>query len=205
MKKLSFIPVIVLIYLSKMIPFNWIVGSYHLTFSCTSMMAPVIANQFGFSWIFLFLVSAKLWTTPSILLFLVHRLPLFFGAYAYQKRTVFVNLVLPLVCMILFGIHPIGSAALPYTLYWLIPVFLFFRSNTNVSRAVSSVFVMHAVGSVIWLYAADIPATTWMALIPLVAVERLIMMVGILGLDYTVSKVRQSFLLRNFCTKLGIA
>jgi len=44
--------------------------------------------------------------------------------------------------------------------------------------ALSSSFIAHAVGSVIWLYSLSMPAEKWIALIPIVAVERFIFAAG---------------------------
>ena len=85
------------------------------------------------------------------------------------------QILVPVLCMALFGLHPVGSQAFAYTLYWLIPVTLYIMSSlVNVLprfqqftpiflQALSSTFIAHAVGSVIWLYTVgmtprDIPA-----------------------------------------------
>lgn len=163
---------------SRLLPFNIIIGSTHAVFSWSSIFAPVIASQCGFSWVFTFLITKKLWVAPSLLL-LFHRVPLLFAARVFQKRDMVVAAVLPVACMILFVIHPVGSQAWPYALYWLIPVALCFVQDATWSRALQSSFVAHAVGSVIWLYSGSISAEVWMSLIPLVAFERLLMAFGI--------------------------
>jgi hypothetical protein len=76
----------------------------------------------------------------------------------------------------LFWVHPIGAQAWPYALYWLIPVVLYCLGNNknNVYTALGSTFIAHAAGSIIWLYTVPMTSQQWLALIPVVAVERLI-------------------------------
>jgi len=90
---------------------------------------------------------------------------------------IFCHFVLPITCMMLFITHPIGNEAWGYSLYWLIPVgiasarFLNFAQHTFFS-GLQSTFVAHAVGSIIWLYTVPMTSGQWLALIPLVAIER---------------------------------
>lgn len=205
MKKFAFIPIAFMIFLSKMMPFTWIVGSHHVIFSWTSMMAPAIANQFGFAWLSLFFVSYKLLSTASILLFFVHRTPLLFSAYAYKNHHWLTSLLLPAVCMGLFVMHDVGLVAWTYSLYWLIPMALYFVKNSMISRALSASFIAHAVGSVIWLYTTNIAAPVWIALIPVVFCERLLIATGIVGLDLFIARVRAGNSWRYFLHKAGQA
>jgi len=86
-----------------------------------------------------------------------------------------IRFFLPLACMVLFIAHPIGGQAFLYSLYWLIPVVLFFIPRQSLFlNALGSTFVAHAVGSVIWLYTVPMSAAIWLSLIPVVAVERLL-------------------------------
>jgi hypothetical protein len=90
-----------------------------------------------------------------------------------------IRCALPLACMALFWLHPVGYAAGIYALYWLIPVAVFFVQSPNLFlNALGSTFVAHAVGSVIWLYTVPMESGAWLALIPIVAVERLLCATG---------------------------
>tara|TARA_Y100000031_G_scaffold114388_1_gene126467 strand:- start:504 stop:965 length:462 start_codon:yes stop_codon:yes gene_type:complete len=114
------------------------------------------------------------------------------------------GVIIPLLCMFLFIIHPIGNQVWFFSLYWLIPVLgkilpkkipgkLFFRSF-------GATFTAHAVGSVLWIYTVPMPAEAWLGLIPIVAYERFLFGVGIAGsfvlfttaLDYVVKKWKVS-------------
>lgn len=92
------------------------------------------------------------------------------------------NVLLPIVCIVLFVLHPVGSGAFVYSLYWLIPITVFFIrfffKHSAFLVALSSTFLAHAVGSVMWLYLVPVPPERWIALIPVVAVERLCIAAG---------------------------
>jgi hypothetical protein len=81
--------------------------------------------------------------------------------------------ILPLTCMIIFMIHPVGSKAWYYALYWLIPMVIWaMRSGTTFLHALQSTFVAHALGAIIWLLTGTLTADQWTALVPAVAFER---------------------------------
>lgn len=209
MKKLSYIPAIFMILFAKMIPFNWIIGSCYATFSWTTMLAPALTKHYGFAWISLFFISPSLILAKagilSILLSLLHRVPLVFAARAYHVRHWITSFAVPGVCMLLFVMHDVGSVAWCYSLYWLIPMVLYFVQDSIISRALSASFVAHAVGSVIWLYTKIIPAELWMVLIPVVICERLLMAGGMMMLDVTISYAGKLQLWSRVCKNLGWA
>ena len=112
--------------------------------------------------------------------FLAYYIPGLFAALYLAKPNALVRFFIPLVCMILFIAHPEGGRAWMYTLYWFIPMGVYFstmRSNTFV-KSLGSTFTAHAVGSVIWLYATNMGAAYWIGLIPVVAFERLLFASG---------------------------
>ena len=89
----------------------------------------------------------------------------------------FLHIIIPIVCIILFNLHPVGRHAFLYSWYWFIPitVYLLERKNIQITflKALQSTFIAHAIGSVIWLYRVPMSSTQWLDLIPLVAIERL--------------------------------
>jgi hypothetical protein len=106
--------------------------------------------------------------------YLVYHIPGFCAAAYWATEGKLVRVVLPLACMVAFIAHPVGWQAAPYCLYWLIPVAIYFiGKRTAFLESLGSTFIAHAVGSVIWLYMFDMSATMWLALIPVVALERL--------------------------------
>ena len=103
---------------------------------------------------------------------------------AYQVIDGVLRLLVPGVCLLLFLLHPSGKGAFLYGCYWFIPMILyvvdnvfFFGSRRKMLRlfssSLSATFLAHAVGSVLWVYAIPMTTAQWLALIPVVAVERL--------------------------------
>lgn len=110
--------------------------------------------------------------------YLAYHIPGLCGA-AYFSGGVLIRLLLPISCMIAFIAHPTGSQAFLYTTYWLIPIVLYFvRHSSFFLHALASTFIAHAVGSVIWIYTVPMVWQDWMALMPVVAFERLLCATG---------------------------
>ena len=184
-KKFSQIISFLLATLIAFFPFNYIVGSKFAWFSCSSMIIPALGYQYSLLYVIFYIFTKSVCTNIVSMLFLLHRLPLIFATLALQKRTAIISIGLPCLAILLFSTHAVGSQAFYYAWYWFIPMIIyFFAQDSLIFRAISASFVAHAVGSVIWLYTGNIGAATWMALIPLVACERLLIAAGMIGCVY---------------------
>ncbi|MFA6065731.1 MAG: hypothetical protein WC707_00955 [Candidatus Babeliaceae bacterium] len=124
-----------------------------------------------------------------------YHIPSFCGALYFSAPTSprlrLLIISFPVICFMLFAIHPIGSYALPYTAYWIIPLIALAYPHKNFfAHALGSTFITHAVGSVIWLYTRPTTPLYWMSLIPVVIIERLLIAAGmtILYFCYTYLK-----------------
>ncbi len=104
-----------------------------------------------------------------------------------------IRIIVPLLCMVSFMIHPVGREAYLFILYWFVPIILCLVeifipdvSANIVSRTMltawSSTFVAHALGSVMWLYTMPMDASMWQALIPIVALERCVFATSMTGI-----------------------
>lgn len=182
---------IVVLYGSSLFKVTMIVGSMSAFFSGTSFALPMLGYYLGLAGTAA-LIAMKLLVyslargVPSIH-FLAYHIPGFFASAALNHTHWLIRCVLPLVCMGLFMIHPVGALAVPYALYWLIPVMLYFSKKTGLFyHALASTFVGHAVGSVIWIYTDPMTPAVWLGLIPVVAVERLLFALGITATVYIV-------------------
>jgi hypothetical protein len=92
--------------------------------------------------------------------------------------------------MILFVMHPVGGQAFVYSLYWLIPVALYFIPHRSLFlTGLGSTFIAHAVGSVIWCYTVPMTAGMWMALMPVVFCERLLFALGMVVMHFVLSSI----------------
>lgn len=184
-KKLIFLIIFVIFGLIMLsIPFTNIIGSSQ-KFSLFDFFAPATGLFIGSIWgalsvifvkVISFLFSGQhLDSTTIIRFFPLAFAALYFGAKKYQKLIA----VIPLLCMVLFILHPQGRAAWFYSLYWLIPVATVFIKRSLIFNSLGATFTAHAVGSVAFLYAFNLPTETWIALIPIVFLERMLFTGGI--------------------------
>lgn len=110
----------------------------------------------------------------SILLFLPPVLAaVYFGLK--QKKTA---IIFP-ICIILFLLNPIGRQAWLYPMIWLIPFCATFWKKRLIFNSLGATFTAHAVGTIIFLYMFGLTPAIWMALIPVVLIERGIFTIGI--------------------------
>ncbi len=103
---------------------------------------------------------------------------IYFGLSRSKKYSRLILLV-PILAIILFVLHPQGRLAWAYSLYWLIPIICFFRKDRLALNSLGSTFTAHSVGSVAFLYAFNLPAEIWLGLIPVVLIERFCFAMGI--------------------------
>jgi hypothetical protein len=193
-----------LISLSSLVKFSWLVGSQTAFFSGINIAAP-LSGAFG--GIFGSLASYLLRTLTYLCLFgtvsikcLTLGIPNFFASLYWGTNLWIIRAGIPLLCMFLFWAHPVGFSAGAYAFYWFIPVAVHFLSGKNIFfQALGSTFVAHAVGSVIWLYAMPMTPAVWLALIPVVAVERLLFATGMVIMHYAINQVMQNIEYARFC------
>ncbi|MCX8196934.1 MAG: hypothetical protein N3G80_01310 [Candidatus Micrarchaeota archaeon] len=101
---------------------------------------------------------------------------IYFAKYSKGKLH---SAVVPLLCMIAFILHPVGGQAWFYSLYWLIPALVLLVPENLFARSLGATFTAHSIGSIIWLYSFPSTPEFWIALIPIVAFERLLFACGI--------------------------
>lgn len=169
--------------LSGLLKVSFLVGSQMIWFSGVNSILPLsgaFGGVFGAGLVFLVRQLVHLLCFKTISLsFLALCIPGFCASLYWSTKNAFVRLLLPLACMVLFVVHPVGGQAFVYSLYWLIPVVLYFVSQRSLFlTALGSTFVAHAVGSVIWCYTVPMTPQMWMALMPVVALERTLFALG---------------------------
>jgi len=110
---------------------------------------------------------------------IIRFLPMLF-AVIYFARKGKLNLIIPILAIIAFIMHPIGRTVWYFTLFWTIPIIAyFFQNKFLLARALGATFTAHAVGGALWIWAFNLPAAVWVSLIPIVAMERLFFALGI--------------------------
>lgn len=107
--------------------------------------------------------------------------PMLFAVMYFAKKGRF-NILIPLIAIIAFNLHPIGRSVWYFSLFWTIPIVCYFlRDRFLLARALGSTFTAHAVGGALWIWAFSLPASVWNSLIPVVIAERFLFALGIAG------------------------
>lgn len=161
------------------IPFTNIVGSGQ-QFSFFDFFAPTIGAFLTSIWGAISVIVVKiinalvteqsLDTTTIIRFFPLALAAFYFGARRYKTLVA----IIPLVCMVLFILHPEGRGAWYYSLYWLIPIVASFAKRSLILNSLGATFTAHAIGGVAFLYAFNLPTEVWIGLIPIVFLERML-------------------------------
>lgn len=183
-RKLAFIALFTIIsVIAYQFNFSAILGVQSTDFNYFQFIGPIGAGIFstglGIASVALvevlnfFITGSALNITTLIMFF-----PMLFAAFYFGSKSKS-RVIVPLVCMALFILNPIGMQVWYYSLYWLIPVAAALWKDKLFLRSLGATFTAHAVGSVAFLYAFNIPAATWITLIPIVAYERLSFTIGI--------------------------
>lgn len=176
------------------LPFNFIIGSKAAWFSYSGIVIPALGYQSSLLYVILFVFTKGLLSSSSLLFAMMHRLPTVCSTLALQKRDWKVSIVVPCIAVILFTIHPVGQQVFYYASYWFIPMILYsFAQDSLYSRALSASFIAHAVGSVIWLYAGNITAQEWTALMPIVMIERFFIAAGMIAFIHLFQKISDAY------------
>ncbi|VVC02042.1 Uncharacterised protein [uncultured archaeon] len=107
--------------------------------------------------------------------------PMLFAALYFAKygRGKIVQAAVPLACMALFMLHPVGGQVWFYSLYWLVPPIALMLPEKLLARSFGATFTAHSIGSIAWLYLIPSTPAFWLALIPVVAFERTLFALGI--------------------------
>lgn len=200
---------VVFALVARILKFSPIIGSYCSFFSFADVGLPVL-GAFGIipAGIGIFSrIGWRMFVLEIPLSIKAFYLPSFCAAYywSYYQSTehplrapIFAFLV-PLFCTILFITHPVGNSAALYTIYWLIPMALQVLPDrflnyipADVKAAVTSTFIAHAVGSVLWLYMTPtMTADQWLSLLPVVPLERFCFAAMMVVMYQVVQEIRQ--------------
>lgn len=187
-----------ILFLLSILKINVISGSVFSYFSFGNIIGPLFGFYLGLpAALALFglrIIFKSLFLGTSLISPLSWYIPTMFAS-AYWTNSSIIRLWVPLICITLFTLHPIGHQAFYYSLYWLIPIVLYFiKEKSMFLHALASTFIAHAVGSVLWLYWLPMQPETFAALMPIVAVERLIMASGMVAVHYMLTLSKNYFI-----------
>jgi hypothetical protein len=112
------------------------------------------------------------------LLTVIRFLPMMLAAVYFGVKSKKTAIIFP-ICIILFLLNPIGRQAWMYSMIWLIPFFATLFKKRLILNSLGATFTAHAIGSVIFLYTFGLTPAIWIALIPVVFIERGVFTLGI--------------------------
>ena len=159
-----------------------IVGSGQ-SFTLFELIAP-IGGMFlgsvlgGLSALFVRLINVVLFKQSLDFLTVIRFFPAVLAAAYFGLKTKKTAIIFP-ICIALFLLNPIGRQAWLYPMIWLIPFGVTFFKKRLILNSLGATFTAHAVGSTIFLYAFGLTPQIWLALIPVVFIERGVFTVGI--------------------------
>lgn len=204
-RKLAFLALFTVVSLAAyQLKFSTILGVPSQSFTFFQFLGPIGAGIFNPLWgvisvlfveILNFIISGK----ALELITLIRFTPMMFAAFYFGSKSRS-RVIVPLLCMALFVIHPIGRQAWYYSLYWLIPVATAIWKDKLFLRSLGATFTAHAVGATAFLYAFNIPAETYAMLVPITAYERFAFAVGI-----SVSYIAVNTILNSISSKVDVS
>lgn len=178
--------------IAQSIPLGTLLSS-SLKFTAFDILAPIMGQIIGIMAIPIIVITQvyNLITHHEFTFTAVHAARLLTPLIAtlYFSRDYKGNILLPIICILLFSIHPIGKTVWYFSLFWTIPIIANQFRNNIIARSLGATFSAHAVGGVMWLYSLSLPTSFWQSLIPIVAVERMIMALGISVMYYATKKL----------------
>lgn len=189
-KKVLFIIVFAALALvADRINFSSVLGAPNQFFTLFQFFAPVagafLGTTFGVAAVLIaeaanFFLLGKTWTILNVLRLAPMLLATYFFAKYADKKDV-LSFAVPIAAIAAFALHPVGRQAWMYSLWWTIPLIAKLAPRNLFLRSLGATFTAHAVGSIVWLYMIPMTPQQWMALIPVVAYERLVFATGIVA------------------------
>lgn len=206
-KKILFVIIFAAIgFLAMQIKFTQIIGS-NLKFSLFDFYGPIAAGFVGSIWglITVMLMQLINWAVHGLAVdtaTIIRFFPMLLAVLYFAKKSKLV-LIVPVIAMLAFWLHPEGRQAWYYALYWLIPLAMYFLHDKLLfARALGATFTAHSVGGALWIWTFNLPASVWTGLIPVVWLERGLMAIGLsltfMAGNYLLSLIDKKIKLTSF-------
>jgi len=129
-----------------------------------------------------------------------------FAAYYFGSKKKLVTLLIPIIVIVMFVLHPVGKQVWFFSLYWTIPIIIRLlpeKISANILlKSLGSTFTAHSVGGVAFIYAVPTVPSLWIALIPIVAAERILFALGI-AISYKAMNLILNLLVQKFDWKIS--
>ena len=178
-----------LVFVGRKINFSPLVGADNQFFTLFQFFGPIAGSFLGPLFGGIAVLGAELVDFFAVgkalsLVNLARLAPMIFAAYYFgTRKKESWNVVIPILAMAVFILHPVGREVWFFTLFWLIPVVvkvLPAKYSGNLAlKSLGATFAAHSVGGALWIWTVPMTAGQWIALIPIVAYERLLFAGGI--------------------------
>ncbi|MFZ5954297.1 MAG: hypothetical protein ACOYT8_04340 [Candidatus Dependentiae bacterium] len=168
--------------LASFLKVSFVIGSYISFFSFMPMIAPLAGAFNGIASAMLvvglsFALKIMMGSPISWAFLALAGIPSLMASLVWTRHGRVVAFAVPAICLGLYLSCP--QTAISYASLWLIPMALSLKSHNNIFlTSLTSTFVAHAVGAVIWAYSVPMTHAAWVALTPLALVERIIFAAG---------------------------
>ncbi|MBI4454199.1 hypothetical protein HY636_06145 [Candidatus Woesearchaeota archaeon] len=203
-----------LVFIGSRINFSPLVGANNQFFTLFQFFGPIAGAFLGpifgavsvlGSEIADYLIAGKAFTLINV----IRLTPMLFAAYYFGRKynitSKIAAIVVPLIAIFAFVMHPVGRTVWFFSLYWTIPIIIVLLpekySHHFSLKSLGATFTAHSVGGAAWIWAIPMTAEQWIALIPVVAFERTLFALGIAGsylimntvLDKAMDKLKDKF------------
>ncbi len=192
-KKLIFVALFVVIaFFAQRINFSPLIGAEKQYFTLFQFFGPIAGAFLGSVFGIIAVLAAELINffvvgKEAAWINIMRLAPMLFAVYYFGSEKKNLNVIVPLIAIVLFVLHPVGRQAWFYSLFWTIPIIarlLPGKYSMSVPlRSLGATFTAHSVGSALWVWTVPMTAGQWIALIPITAFERLLFAAGI-GITY---------------------
>lgn len=201
---------LIIVLISKKINFSTLVGAENQFFTLFQFFGPIAGIFLGpiFGMVAVlgaeladFLIVGKTFNLINI----VRLTPMLFAAYYFGTKKKNISIIIPLIAIALFILHPVGRQVWFYSLYWTIPIIVKILpkkySNNVFLKSLGATFAAHSVGGAVWIWTVTMAPEQWIMLIPIVAYERLLFASGIAG-SYVIVNTALDKLIGKFKWKI---
>lgn len=179
-----------MVFAGGKINFSALVGAENQFFTMFQFFGPIAGSFLGpifgsvsvlIAEIADYFISGKAFSLINI----VRLTPMLFAAYYFGTKRKSISVIVPLLAIAAFVLHPVGRTVWFFSLYWTIPIIVKMLpkkySQNVLLKSLGATFTAHSVGGAAWIWAVPMTAGQWTALMPVVAYERLLFAAGIAG------------------------
>ena len=188
-KRIVFIAIFaVLVLIGKNINFSPLVGAENQFFTLFQFFGPIAGGFLGaifgaIAVLFAELIDFFVVGKEASLVNILRLTPMIFAAYYFGTKKKNWGIAVPVIAILAFILHPVGREVWFFTLFWTIPIIgkLLPKkySNNILVKSYGATFAAHSVGGALWIWTIPMTAGQWIALIPVVFVERFLFGAGI--------------------------